>query len=155
MGKVCVWSIRREGEDQLQHSRIIEWRPHETAITSLSLHTFPEEPGRAAEMWTSSADHTVQLHTFDPSFTAAIQITEPALRLRIPHPDLVRCVVPEYEHMLLFTGSADEQVRIWDLEELLQSPPPQKRGWTEDKNTALFERAIVAQVDEHYHDVHM
>lgn len=154
MGKVCVWRVARQEDGTVQHSLVLEWRPHETAITGLHLFTFESEPGRPADLWTSSADQSVQLHQFDPAtiFTTA---TEPTLRLRIPHPDFVRSVWPDYEAQLLFTGSSDEKLRVWDLEELLQSPPPKKKGWTEDQDVGLLSQALLAEVDEHFHDVHL
>lgn len=152
MGKLCIWEISRPGGSDVQHSLLLEWRPHETAITSLNLFIFDEEPDRQAELWTSSADQSVQLHYFDPTFASR---AEPSLRLRIPHDDVVRCAWPDFEEQLLFTGAADEVIRVWDLEVLLKSPAPKKKGWTEDKDTSLLNQALVSEVDEHFHDVHL
>lgn len=154
MGKLAVWRLSRSSDgSRIEHSEMLEWRPHETAITDMSIWTFHDEPKRPAELWTSSADGTVLLHTFSPSSFGSTTV-EPTLRLRVPHGDIVRSVWPNYEDQMLVTGSSDEKIRVWDLEELLQSPPP-KKGWTEDKDTKLLQRALISEVDEHYHDVHM
>lgn len=105
MGSIRRWSIGKDGKPN-----VLDTLPgHQTSVTQLQV----VEGG----LWSASVDKTVLFHPLPHSDVAPSPIQ---------HPDYVKSllVVPTAFHPdfpLLLTGSTDEDIRVFDVSELVES----------------------------------
>jgi len=108
----------------------------------------------ACSCLTASSDNSVLLSTFDPTNLS----TPPTTNIRIPHPSYCKSLLslplalPTLGSSHLLTGSADEQLRIFDLNML--DPTSPSATWSGDP-TAPGEKldGLVREVEGHTHDI--
>ncbi|KDE04483.1 hypothetical protein MVLG_05050 [Microbotryum lychnidis-dioicae p1A1 Lamole] len=147
LGALKVWELWRDEQGQLRGELRSDTRPHEIGIYDLVVGD--------GEIWTASADNSVLLSTFDSSSPSSAPIPT----TRIVHPYHLKSVLPlgialpnlNSSHIL--TGSADEAIRILDLNSISPSshPPFPWSGIPSPADEKMV--GLVRQVEGHSHDV--
>ncbi|SCV67756.1 BQ2448_5367 [Microbotryum intermedium] len=147
LGALKVWELWSDEQGQLRGELRSDTRPHEIGIYDLVIGD--------GEIWTASADNSVLLSTFDASSPSSAPIPT----TRIVHPYHLKSVLPlgialpNLNSSHLLTGSADEAIRILDLNSISSSSHP-PFSWSGIPSSADEKMVgLVRTVEGHSHDV--
>ncbi|KAJ9121147.1 hypothetical protein QFC24_004821 [Naganishia onofrii] len=149
MGVIRSWQIKREKRNGTEEQSggfadevtVVEKGTLEGHHTSVAEMTIGE-----GGLWSASVDNHVLFHPLT-------ETSSPRAPIPIPHPDYVKCVLllPTSFHPtapLLLTGSVDEDIRVYDVTEILE-----QSGNTHLAAEGTVEAREIANIKGHFGEV--